>query len=562
MRFEKQKINHRIKIMGQSRVGLAVAGLVVTILAVAGLYFWDSKQQIPSKMVVSVADPVVAHGLTLYSEKCAACHGEKGRGDGQAAYLLNPKPRDFGSGSFRLTSTQSGLPSDQDLMKTIQKGMPGSAMPSWAHLPKADLQDLVLAVRYLAVEGRAADLLKDDPEMSTEDAREIAKDIFSPGIPVELPARPPDSQISKSKGKQIYLSTCAPCHGKDGRGGVKGKELLDDQGRLVEARDYTQGIFKGDSSSQAIAMRIVRGLPGSPMPGNTTLSGQELWSLVDYVKTMVKPGAQEKVQQVQKILPVLKTKAALEADPESPLWKEVPSTYLALMPLWWRDNRIGGVEIQGLYNKSQIAIRLSWPDSTYNDQVLNQTAFGDGAAVQMFQGDDPPFFAMGAAGRQVNIWQWKSSWERDLANTHELQDVYPRMAVDYYDSLKKPPYGRHSEVSEFETKDHKPLYLSGWGAGNPASDPQHASSVEDLNAQGFGTLASQDKKFQGVRGKGVWKNKTWSVVFLRDLKSGKGDVRFKSKTAMSVAFAVWNGQAGDRNGQKEVTIWHRLNLEP
>lgn len=561
MRFEKQKINHRIKIMGQSRVGLAVAGLVVTILAVAGLYFWDSKQQIPSKMVVSVADPVVARGLTLYSEKCAACHGEKGRGQGQAAYLLNPKPRDFGTGSFRLTSTQSGLPSDEDLTNTLRRGMPGSAMPSWGHLSETELQDLVQAIRYLAIEGRAADLLKDDPEMSTEDAREIAKDIFSPGTPVELPARPPDSQISKSKGKQIYLSTCAPCHGKDGRGGVKGKELLDDQGRLVEARDYTQGIFKGDSSSQAIAMRIVRGLPGSPMPGNTTLSGQELWSLVDYVKTMVKPGAQEKVQQVQKTLLVHKTQASLEADPKSSVWKNVPSTYLALMPLWWRNDRIGGVQVQALHNGKQIAIRLSWSDSTRDDHVLNQTAFGDGAAVQLFEGDDPPFFGMGARGKQVNIWQWKSPWERDLVKNADVQDIHPRTAVDVYDSLKKPPYGRHSEVAEFETKDHKPLYLSGWGAGNPMSDPARTSAMEDLNAGGFGTLTSQKPKAQSVRGHGTWANKHWNVVFIRDLKSGKGDVRLKAGSSVSVGFAVWNGRAGDRDGQKEVTIWHRLDLE-
>jgi len=32
-----------------------------------------------------------------------------------------------------------------------------------------------------------------------------------------------------------------------------------------------------------------------------------------------------------------------------------------------------------------------------------------------------------------------------------------------------------------------------------------------------------------------------------------------SKT--SVAFALWNGSAGDRNGQKLVSIWHELDLE-
>jgi DMSO reductase family type II enzyme heme b subunit len=29
-----------------------------------------------------------------------------------------------------------------------------------------------------------------------------------------------------------------------------------------------------------------------------------------------------------------------------------------------------------------------------------------------------------------------------------------------------------------------------------------------------------------------------------------------------VAFAVWNGSAGDRDGKKSVTIWQDLVLEP
>ena len=30
---------------------------------------------------------------------------------------------------------------------------------------------------------------------------------------------------------------------------------------------------------------------------------------------------------------------------------------------------------------------------------------------------------------------------------------------------------------------------------------------------------------------------------------------------LSVAFAIWDGQARDRNGQKMVSIWHDLRLE-
>ena len=32
---------------------------------------------------------------TIYQERCMTCHGETGNGDGPAAAVLNPKPKDF-----------------------------------------------------------------------------------------------------------------------------------------------------------------------------------------------------------------------------------------------------------------------------------------------------------------------------------------------------------------------------------------------------------------------------------------------------------------------------------
>ena len=34
-------------------------------------------------------------GRTVYTEQCASCHGQQGKGDGSAARFLDPKPRDF-----------------------------------------------------------------------------------------------------------------------------------------------------------------------------------------------------------------------------------------------------------------------------------------------------------------------------------------------------------------------------------------------------------------------------------------------------------------------------------
>ena len=77
---------------------------------------------------------LLALGRKTYEKECLACHGAKGDGEGEAAYLLFPRPRDFTSGQFRLISTWDGVPPDEDLFRTISRGMPGSAMPSGQHL--------------------------------------------------------------------------------------------------------------------------------------------------------------------------------------------------------------------------------------------------------------------------------------------------------------------------------------------------------------------------------------------------------------------------------------------
>jgi len=41
------------------------------------------------------------HGRIVYSEQCASCHGQEGKGDGSAARFLDPKPRDFTTAEWK-----------------------------------------------------------------------------------------------------------------------------------------------------------------------------------------------------------------------------------------------------------------------------------------------------------------------------------------------------------------------------------------------------------------------------------------------------------------------------
>jgi mono/diheme cytochrome c family protein len=115
---------------------------------------------------------------------------------------LHPRPRDFSRGKFLVVSTDNRVPTDEDLFQTISRGMPGSAMPSWAHLPEQDRRDLVRYVRALTHRGKVLRLMGDQRgavaagfeeelaagPLSPEDAEETAAYLLEVGAPLELPA--------------------------------------------------------------------------------------------------------------------------------------------------------------------------------------------------------------------------------------------------------------------------------------------------------------------------------------------------------------------------------------
>jgi DMSO reductase family type II enzyme heme b subunit len=87
--------------------------------------------------------------------------------------------------------------------------------------------------------------------------------------------------------------------------------------------------------------------------------------------------------------------------------------------------------------------------------------------------------------------------------------------------------------------------------------------VECLIARGFGTLTSRGPTAQVARGGARRSVDGWAVVFLHPLGAEEHDdaVVLEPGRTLSIAFAVWDGAAGDRNGQKSVTIWHRISIE-
>jgi mono/diheme cytochrome c family protein len=501
----------------------------------------------PTRPVPSSPE-LVALGRTTYETECAACHGAAGDGLGTAAYLLYPRPRDFTTGQFRLISTWDGVPTDEDLFRTISRGMPGSAMPSWAHLSEETRWGLVHYVKTLSKRALVVKASRQPDQWGS-----------GGGGVISVPREPAHTAATEARARDLYAKGCAPCHGPTARGDGA-QEQVDSTGYRTRPRDLTLGVFKGSPDPQSVYRRIVAGLPGSPMPQSGYLHGDDAWHLVHFVRSLSSDAQRQKAEMKQFRI-VAKRVAELPRHPDAGTWRAAPAVNLHLMPLWWRTDRPEEVTVKAVHDGAEVALLLQWEDTTPDSTAIRPQDFRDGAAVQFALTDAPPFFAMGQAGRAVNIWMWKSERQADLEPAfQEIDKVYPNIGIDSYPNLLKSPLEQPTRNAL--TLESDPNFVTAWGAGNIVADPTRRSAAENLQAQGFGTLKAHPRAAQSVAAVGRYLTGSYVVQFSRPLRGGSGEVALSAGGRVPVAFAVWNGSAGDRDGKKSVTIWQELVLEP
>jgi mono/diheme cytochrome c family protein len=501
---------------------------------------------VPTKVMAS-SPALLALGKDTFEKECAACHGPAGDGEGDAAYLLYPRPRDFTSGQLRLISTWDGVPTDDDLFRTISRGMPGSAMPSWAHLPEETRWGLVHYVKSFSRWPLTVQAPRDPDAFGSGGA----------GV-VPIPPEPVYDEAAQARARELFTKGCAPCHGATGRGdGIQAQ--VDSKGYPTRPRDLTLGVFKGSPEPAELYRRIVAGLPGSPMPQSGYLHGNDAWHLVHLVRSLSSDRQREKAE-MKKFRIVATRVPTLPTNPDSGIWRDTPAVTLHMMPLWWRTDRPEEITISALHDGRSLALLLKWEDATHDETAIRPQDFRDAAAVQFALTPDPPFFAMGQAGQAVNIWMWKSERQADLQPAfQDLEKVYPNIGIDSYPNLLRSPL--EQPMRNALTLESDPQFVTAWGAGNIVADPTRRSAAEDLAAEGFGTLRAHPPGVQAVEATGEYSTGSYLVQFTRALSGGRHVVGLAPGDRVPVAFAVWNGSAGDRDGKKSVTIWQELLLE-
>ncbi|HYC77093.1 MAG TPA: cytochrome c [Planctomycetota bacterium] len=244
-----------------------------------------------------------ARGRAAYLENCVGCHGPEGEGDGPAAAFLNPLPRNFQVNKFKFRSTRAGdLPTDDDLLRTITYGLPGSSMPGFPLLHESKRRDLVQYVLHLAAYGEGRALARRrmmEEEIGLDELRKqlpdvvakVRREFFDARKTIEVPPEPAETAESLALGKRLFLKSCAACHGETGRGdGPSSNSLRDWRDAEIRARDFTSGVFRAGDSGRDLFLRLRTGIAGTPMPAFSE-PDDELWAIVHYVRSLKRPGA-------------------------------------------------------------------------------------------------------------------------------------------------------------------------------------------------------------------------------------------------------------------------------
>ncbi len=240
-------------------------------------------------------------GQRAYVAFCSGCHGIEGDGGGPAARHLEPRPRNFRSGIFKFTSTDTGTaPTRKDIFQTITRGLSGASMPDFRLLSEETRWDLVEYVRYLAIRGSfeqlALQFAWDEEELpDLEETADIILGRWSPQAarPV-YPAtpEPPMTEETVARGKEIFASSsggsCSSCHGEGGRGdGPAAADFLDDWGYPIVPRDLTTGVFRAGSESADLYRSIVTGINGTPMPAyGGSIDPEDIWCIVHFIQSL------------------------------------------------------------------------------------------------------------------------------------------------------------------------------------------------------------------------------------------------------------------------------------
>jgi DMSO reductase family type II enzyme heme b subunit len=392
-----------------SRVLRVAGAMLLPAVALAQDFAERGFELAPTSPRQATAESLAA-GKALYGEHCSQCHGEEGDGRGVMADLLDPRPRDFRRGIYKIRHTPQGaLPTDEDLFRIVADGMPGTSMPAW----RGVLRDEQI--------WQLVDYIK---SFSPDFADYPAEQRFL--LAGQIDASPE----SLERGAEVYeKAECAKCHGAGGRGnGPSAAELEDEWQFRIYPADLTQPwTLRGGSSVEDLYRTLVTGVNGTPMPSFSDAWGREdLWHLANYLASLGREPSWGEIVRARKT-------AAVPREPDAPAWDEAPTLDVRLAGQIIQEPRlfdpsVRGLSVQALFDAKELALRLTW-----NDRFEDGAQDGkprDRVAVlfpaQEMEGAKKPYFLMGDPQSPVECWQWDAGGVTETFLARGMDALTPR----------------------------------------------------------------------------------------------------------------------------------------
>ena len=543
-------------------------------------------------------------GKALYNNYCSQCHAEAGDGQGYAAPYLQPLPRDFTSGLFKIRSTPNGaMPTDENLRKVIRDGMPYTTMIGWPNFSDEEVSNIIYHIKSFSPDFQDPAYL--DP-------------------PITIPTAPPFSQNSAELGRTVYADMeCHTCHGVTGRtDGASAPTLVDEAGRSIRPADLTKRwTFRGGPTREDIYRTFSTGLNGTPMPSYVdSLSDEQRWQLVDYVYTL---GVSDTPQYSDRLIA-----SSIDGDIDiaqgEALFENAQSAHFPLVGQVMEPGRAfhptaSGIEVKAIHSRQEVAFLVKWNDmqagvSGTNSPALETPRFEPPAAaeeevVAPAETEGPILDADDFFGDATESTEEEIPDVDDFFGDFVEADATEQEAVDVDDF-----FGGATESAEAETADADDFFGDATG-GEDATDDffgdgpvaetvevvagtslysdavaiQFPSVVPDglsLPYFIFGDLVKsvdiwfadlaldRAERFigrgsasvtlndiDGLEMSATYNEGAWSVIFKQKRQSEAG-ISFAEDQWIPVAFSVWDGLNEERGNQRALTSWFYVYVEP
>jgi mono/diheme cytochrome c family protein len=531
-------------------------------------------------------------GKEIYTRDCSQCHGEKGDGEGGAVFgpegdlRILPRPRDFQKAIYKFRTTESQYPLDEDLFRTITRGVPGTAMPHFdkskspTSLTENERWQVVYAIKDFA---RTS---KDEKKFDRAKDRGKIKKVKEIDIP-----QPERTDALLKRGRKIYNEQCIKCHSERGRG--EGELTIKDSewDLPIMPTNFTRAEnYKTGATVREIHRATSTGLI-STMTNFNELSNEDRWAVSYYIYSFI---PQEDANSEGVVLRAA-YRTTIPDDPSDAAWGEVEAITIPLAgqiledPKLWTPS-ILSVEVKALYNEKEIAFLLQWDDREWSVGEAS-----DAAAIQfpvkIPDGPRKPFFLYGQRGRPVNIWHWHGDryfWE--AAGRMKLPDLPDLKSTTGEDAVigdvtltLKGHKGNLDKTGAAYVKEYHEFMQELVDLAGPArnamkvkdfvaflkSPPSPSRSVEELNATGLASITVQPEEPNAVSSRAKWSDGRWSVIMKRSrtTEDTKNDIQFdesldESGRLIPVAFFLWNGFNHENGARMNMSCWYYLQLEP